>query len=48
MYDLIYVDPETIIEEEYFTAGNFLLQTEIKMSTPGPLPKYWFVFSYIH
>ena len=47
MYDFMYADTETM-------SGGFYLQVTItfvekykKSLTPGPVPKYWIIFSYI-
>ena len=43
MYDFMYVDPDKIPMEDYFPATR----TFKKISTPGPVPNNWPVFSYI-
>ena len=35
------VDPETIPEQEYFSATKIIFENYKKMSTPGPVPKIW-------
>ena len=47
MYDFMYVYPETIPEEGHFTATKSFVAKYKKISTPGPVPKYWLGFSYI-
>ena len=47
MYDFMYVDPDTMPVEEHFTATKKYAVNYKKMSTPGPVQKYWFEFSYI-
>ena len=48
MYALMYVDPETILVEDHFSATKKFVVNYKKMSTPGKAPKHWFMFSYIH
>ena len=43
----MYVDPETIPEEEYFQETKTFIDDKKKMSTPWPATKYWPEFSYI-
>ena len=43
----MYDDTETIPPEENFTATKMLVDNKKKISTPGPIPKHWLVFSYI-
>ena len=45
MYDFMYVDNETIPVEEHFTATKKCVVNYKKMSTPGPIPRHWLVFS---
>ena len=40
MYHLVYVDPETIPVEDYFTATKMCVENYNKLSTPVPIPKY--------
>ena len=47
MYDFMYVDTDTITEEEYFSSTRNIFENYKKMSTPGPVPKYWILFCYI-
>ena len=47
MYAFMYVDTETIPVEDYFTATKEIVENYKKISTPGPVPKHWLVFSYI-
>ena len=47
MFAFVYVYPETMVEEEYFPATKNIVENYNKMSTPGPVPKHWLVFSYI-
>ena len=47
MYDLMYVDPETIPVVDYFPATKTFFENYKKMSTPGSVPKHWIRFSYI-
>ena len=46
MYDFMYVDTEIIPAKEIFTATKNFVVNYKKMSTPGPIPKYWLGFSY--
>ena len=46
MYDLMYVDPETIPEEDYLPYTKPLSENYKKTSTPGPFPNHWLGFSY--
>ena len=46
MYAFMYVDTETMAEEEYFPSTKHLFQTT-KMSALGPIPKKLPGFSYI-
>ena len=43
----MYVDPEIMIEEDYFPSTIFLVANYKKISTPVPGPKHWLGFSYI-
>ena len=45
MYAVMYVDPETMVEENYFTYTKTFVEDYNKMSMPGPLPKYCLGFS---
>ena len=47
MYALIYVDPETMLEEEYFSATETFVANYKIISTPVPVPKHCLGFSYI-
>ena len=47
MYDVMYVDTETISEEDYFPDTKTFVANHKKMSTSGPVPKKWLGFSYI-
>ena len=47
MYDFMFVDPETMIEEEYFTATKTFVQEYSIRSTPQLVPKHLLVFGYI-
>ena len=47
MYAFMYVDPQTIPVDEHFTDNKTFVVKYNKMSTPGPVPKYWIKFSYI-
>ena len=49
MYDLMYVDIQTIPLEDHFTATKIFVVKYKKMSTPGPVPKHWLdVLTYVH
>ena len=47
LYDFMYVDHETIPVEEDFPDTKTSVENYKKMSTPGPVPKYWLGFSCI-
>ena len=47
MYYFIYVDPETMEEEEYFIDTKTFFEKYNRRSSTGLAPKYWFLFSYI-
>ena len=47
MYYFIYVDPETVEEEEYFTNTKRFVEKYNRRSAPGIPPKHWIVFSHI-
>ena len=47
MYAFVYVDPKTMPVEENFNATKTFVGNYRKISTPGPVPKYWIGFSYI-
>ena len=40
MYDLMYVNPETMAEENYFPATSIFFEDYKKMSNSGPVPKH--------
>ena len=46
MYAFMYVNPETIPVEDYFTATTTFAYNYKKISTTGPVPKHWLRFSY--
>ena len=46
MNDFMYVDTKTMSVEDYFPY-TFFVYNYNKMSTPGPVPKHWIIFSYI-
>ena len=48
MFDFMYINQETIPAEEYFPAIQTFPENYKIMSTPGPGPKNWLGFSYIH
>ena len=41
IYAFMYVDTETMPAENHFTATKTFVENYKKMSTPGPVPKYW-------
>ena len=45
MYDFMYVDPQTMPTEDHFPAIKSFVVNYKKISTPGPIPKHWIVFS---
>ena len=47
MHAFMYVYPEKIPEEEYFTDTKFFPGNYKKTSTPVPVPNHWLEFSYI-
>ena len=47
MYDFMYVDPDKMPVEYYFTATNTFVVKYKKMPTPVPVPKHWLGFSCI-
>ena len=47
LYAFMYVYPEIMTEENYFSATKKFVSNYKKMSTPGPVPKHWLGFSYI-
>ena len=47
MYDFMYVNPDSIPVEDYFPETKTFFDKYKKMSTPGPVLKYWLVFDYI-
>ena len=47
MYAFMYVDAETILQEDYFTDTKTFAEYYKKISTPGPLSKHWLGFIYI-
>ena len=47
MYAFVYVDPDTMAEEDYFTATKIFSENYNKISTPLPVPKHWSGFSYM-
>ena len=47
IYDLIQVDTETMAEDDYFPDTKTFVEKYNKMSTPGPVPKHWLIFSCI-
>ena len=47
MNTFMYVDLETILVEEYFPDTKTFVKNYKKISTPGPVPKYWLGFSHI-
>ena len=47
MYNFMYVDPETMAEEEYFPSTKTFVTNYKNMSTTGPVPKHWIVCSYL-
>ena len=47
MYASMYVDPKKIPLEKNVTATKTFVVNYKKMSTPGPVPKQWLVFSHI-
>ena len=48
MYYFMYVDPDTITVVGHFPDTKTFVVNYKKISTLGPVPKYWLVFSYIH
>ena len=48
MYSSMYVDPQIISVEDYFPTTKSFVVNYKKISTPGPFPKHWLVFSYIY
>ena len=44
----LYVDPDTMEEEDYFLATKISAENYNKISTLVPVPKHWIGFSYIH
>ena len=44
----MYVDPQKMPVEEHFPATKIAVTNYKKILTPGPVPKYWLEFSYIH
>ena len=40
MYAFVYVDPETMVEKEYFKATKRFVQDYNRRSTPGIFPKH--------
>ena len=47
MYAFMYVYPQIIPVEDHFPADKQFVVKYNKMSTPGPVPKYLLVFSYV-
>ena len=47
MYVFMYVDPDTIPVDDHLPYTKTVFVNYKKMSTPGPVPKHWLVFSYI-
>ena len=47
MYAFMYVNPETILVEDYFTATQTFVENYGRISTPGPVPKCCFRFSFM-
>ena len=47
MYYFMYVDPETMPVEDYFTATKIFDENYNKMSNTGPVPKHCLGFGYI-
>ena len=47
MYDFMYVDPETIYQEDYFLATRTFVESYKKRLTIGPDKKHWLGFSYM-
>ena len=45
VYDFMYVDPQTMPTEDHFPAIKSFVVNYKKISTPGPIPKHWMVFS---
>ena len=43
----MYVDHDTILLWDHFPATKICVVNYKKISTPGTVPKYWLVFSYI-
>ena len=48
MYDLMYADPETMEEEDWFWATKSFVDDYNRRSTPFPFQKHSLGFSYIH
>ena len=47
MCAFMYIDLETMSEEDYFTATKICVANYKKIPTPVPVPKYWLGFSFI-
>ena len=47
MYAFVYLGTETIPVEDYFPATKTFVENYKKISTPGPVPKYWIGSTYI-
>ena len=43
----MYVDPKTMPADDHFPDIKTFVVNCKKMSAPGPISKYWMVFSYI-
>ena len=48
MYAFMYVDPETLVEEEYFPYTKIFVGNYKEWSNTGLVPKHWLGFSYIY
>ena len=49
MYDFMYVNPETMAEEEYFPYTKYMLQTTIEFQLQeNPQSIYFDLFIYVH
>ena len=42
------MDPVKILEGDYFPTTRSFVENYKKRSSPGPVPKHWLHFSYIH
>ena len=48
LYTFMYVYPEKVAKEKYFPDMKDSFSNYKKKATPGPVPKHWHLFSFVH